>query len=66
MKVCEKAVKTLKPPIKKIVTIAVEALSSFFKRNGCSIRRIAIASNNAAAVNEIALTESGSISVRRN
>ena len=65
MKVCPKAVKTLKPPIKKIPTSAVEASSSFFKRNGCLIRRVAVPSKNAAAVNEIALIESGSISARR-
>ena len=65
MKVCPKAVKTLKQPIKKIPMSAVEAASSFSKRNGCLIRRVAVASKNAAAVNEIALIESGSISVRR-
>ena len=66
MNVCPKAVKTLKPPINKIPTIAVAAASSFFNLNGCLSRREVIASNDAAVVNKIALIESGSISTKRN
>jgi hypothetical protein len=65
-KTCPKAVKTLKPKIRKTPTIAVAIASSFFKRNGCFSRVTAIARIDAAAVNETALSVSGGISVRRN
>ena len=65
-KICPKAVKTLKPKIRKTPTIEVARASSFFRRSGCFIIVTTTARIDAAAVNETALSVSGGISVRRN